>query len=765
MTLNAPARTRHRRRDDRRRPRAASAPPRRPGRRARRIARDAAQPSVFHAAPSAGRIARARLAVCLCIVLWMLYIVTVIVTLARGGALSDAAQLLSTSAFLLSVTLLTFSACMYLLARAAALPRFAAHRRVRRVDLDAHFAHHSPTLTALLPSRAEDPDLVRMALWSVALQEFGALRIVLLLDDDPHPSDADERAVLDRSRALTAELVQDFAPPRARAEYALERLRGEVLDARTTEIVMREHAAAAAWLRGRADAEPPRTHVETFFVDRVLRGLAADLDATATALHEAAEAGEPPLPRARAEQLLLRIVRIFSVEATVFERKRFASLSHEPNKAMNLNSYLQLLGGRYRVVSDGITETLVPAGDAAHETGEIIDVPESDYILTLDADSMLLPEYCLRLVLELERAGNERVAVMQTPYSAYRGAPSRIERLAGATTDLQHIVHQGLSAFGATFWVGANAILRREALTDLRRESVERGMRVVRFISDRTAIEDTDSSLDLAIHGWSLRNYPERLSYSATPPDFGALVIQRRRWADGGLLVLPRLHDLIQRRRRAGTPLSVPERLLRANYLGSIAWVTLGLIAILTLYPLDGQLVTVLLLLIVLPYFVEMASDLHHLGYRRRDVVGVYGLNLLLLTVNLAGTIGSIGQALTGRKARFVRTPKVHTRTSAPALMLVAPLLLTAGATVIAVRGALDGAWGTTVFAGITALSLALALVRLVGIRNTLSDIWWGWLNWIWVAADAAPAPAHAGAARWASIIDDGPLEAMEVAR
>ena len=64
--------------------------------------------------------------------------------------------------------------------------------------------------------------------------------------------------------------------------------------------------------------------------------------------------------------------------------------------------------------------------------------------------------------------------------------------------------------------------------------SIEQGYPVKRYIQDRTVIEDTESSVDLAGCGWQLYNYPERLTYSATPPDFGSLIIQRRRWANGG---------------------------------------------------------------------------------------------------------------------------------------------------------------------------------------------------------------------------------------
>ena len=139
---------------------------------------------------------------------------------------------------------------------------------------------------------------------------------------------------------------------------------------------------------------------------------------------------------------------------------------------------------------------------------------------------------------------NAKLAVIQTPYSAFPGSPTRMERLSGATTDIQHIVHQGMSYYGATFWVGANAVIRKRALDDIVEVEHQGGFEIRRYVMDRTVIEDTESSLDLAIHGWQLLNYPERLSYSATPPDFGSLCIQRRRWANGGLIIMPKLWTL-----------------------------------------------------------------------------------------------------------------------------------------------------------------------------------------------------------------------------
>ena len=125
----------------------------------------------------------------------------------------------------------------------------------------------------------------------------------------------------------------------------------------------------------------------------------------------------------------------------------------------------------------------------------------------------------------------------QTPYSAVRSAPGTLERIAGATTDIHR--SSGLHAARCHLLGGGQCppaqgcARRHRGHHDRERASGKR------YIQDRTVIEDTESSVDLIARGWRLVNYPERLSYSATPPDFGALVIQRRRWANGGLIILP----------------------------------------------------------------------------------------------------------------------------------------------------------------------------------------------------------------------------------
>lgn len=429
------------------------------------------------------------------------------------------------------------------------------------------------------------------------------------------------------------------------------------------------------------------------------------------------------------QQLYSRLVNIFSASITVFERKRYASLSRESNKAMNLNAYIGIMGGHFRQESTPDGLVLIPAlpGQKAD-----VAIPNSDFVLTLDADSILLREYCLRLVYLLEQPDNKRVAVAQTPYSSFRGAPTRIERLSGATTDIQHILHQGMSHYGATFWVGANAVIRKRALEDIMEREWVGGYEVRRYIQDRTVIEDTESSMDLALHNWKLMNYPERLSYSATPPDFGALVVQRRRWSNGGLLILPKLFAQIRQRRNRQEYVPRIETMIRINYLASTAWSSFGLLFLLA-FPYDGRLLSPLVLLAAVPYFLAMAVDLKYCGYHYSDVLRIYGFNLILLPVNLAGVLKSLQQALTAKKIPFARTPKVKDRTAAGLPFVISPILIIGFSLFTFWRNVEGENWGNAAFAGFNAVTALWATIAYIGPKNMLVDTWLGLAKYLYI--------------------------------
>ena len=316
------------------------------------------------------------------------------------------------------------------------------------------------------------------------------------------------------------------------------------------------------------------------------------------------------------------------------------------------------------------------------------------------------------------------MAIAQTPYSAFPGSATRLERIAGATTDLQHIVHQGLTYYDATFWVGANAVIRKKALDQIAETSYIGDWEIKQYIKDRTVIEDTESTIDMGIHGWRLYNYPERLSYSATPPDFGSLCIQRRRWANGGLLILSKLHRQSRARaRRRASRTRFGELFLRWNYMASISWSSASLLILLA-FPFSATLISPLLGLVALPYFMAMASDLRYCGYKRLDVLRIYGFNLILLGVNLAGTLSSIVQGITASKAPFARTPKVKDRTVVPPFLLLAPYVLIGLAGFTLYRAYVHHLTENFAYAALNVILACYAAKAFIGLRNSLVDGW-----------------------------------------
>lgn len=690
--------------------------------------------AIIHPRPTAGNIVMGYVAIVVTIVSWCVYVISTFVSIILNNPYRTFRFTVETGLYLLIVTTLCLSALVYLITRQGALRRFLRHERVPREHLDEHFSHgYDKGLTVLIPSYVEQPRVVEKTIWSAALQEFPDIALVLLIDDPPIAANEENSDILARNREVVPRVVaelhgvsQRFSKARATAGLNLEGVR--YARTRVVSGCAEEYRAAARWLDRKADSWVIEDHTDVFFCEHVLRDLARDLRVTEQALNEAV-VEHRRLPSERVLQLFNRLVWIFSVKGWSFERKLYASTPSEGNKAMNLNAFIALMGHRLKREE---TDRGVYLRDV--DPGESPDfvVRDSEYVLTLDADSMLLRDYCLRLVYLLEQPGNERVAVAQTPYSSYRGAPTRIERIAAATTDIQHMLHQGLTYFDATFWVGANAVIRKRALEDIVQVSTEGDRTVKTYIQDRTVIEDTESSIDLGFHGWHLVNYPERLSYSATPPDFGSLVVQRRRWANGGLLIVGKFFRQVRIRRRTSGNVSFGEFLLRTNYMVSIAWSSFGLMFLLA-YPFDNRLLSPWVVLAAVPYFAMMAVDLKKNGYKRTDIFRIYGFNIVLLTVNLAGTFKSIEQGLTNAKIPFVRTPKVKDRTASPPLYVLMPWAIVVFSCFVFYADYLSHNWGNAVFAGFNAIVTLWALVAYIGVWNSIRDAVMGIVSWFFV--------------------------------
>ena len=631
---------------------------------------------------------------------------------ARGDWLAFAQYVL----FAVIVFFLIYGNVVYQVTRSAYYRRRRAHRPRSLEQLRQLHRKDAPRLAVLIPTYKEEEEVVLQTLLSAALLEYPFKQVVLLIDDPPNPRSADDRDNLERMRRLPGRVQELLRPPAMLFNRELEAMlqHRHVADADRGARLASLFTIAAEHVERIGNCVTGADHVSAFFRANIIEAVACDLRASAEHWRNVAPGTSSP---AAVERELRRLVSHFSAELTSFERKVYRNLSHTSNKAMNLNAYLGLMGTSVREHrnADGSRDLLPYEAHAASRS-----FPDTDYVITLDADSLLLNDYALRLVEFLERPENARVAIAQTPYSAYPGAPGTLECAAGITTDIQHIVHQGFTRYRSTYWVGANALIRKKALDDIVVGEREGAKTVRKFIQDRTVIEDTESSVDLWLKGWSLYNYPARLAYSATPPDFGALLIQRRRWANGGLIILPKLLRFVFRRPLGGQRLR--DGLVQAHYLVSLAASCSGVL-ILLLVPFEDDPSKWWLPLTAAPYFLLYGLDIHRLGHRWSDLLRVYALNLALVPVHLGGVLASLAQAATGRKASFSRTPKVSSRTRVPGIYVASVLGLCLYCFGNVVFDAMATRWSHAIFALINGGFLLYASMVFIGLRAAAEDL------------------------------------------
>lgn len=565
---------------------------------------------------------------------------------------------------LLLLSALLLGNLVYQISRLGSILRLRSVIPVSRGTLEELFESTSPpSLCVLIPSYKEEIRVLKQTVLSASLSEYPCRRVVVLIDDPPDGTEAElqsiylTRAMILETNALflaqkehICELIPSVSAFLSGAGDVTGRLPDERKACRRLSELFLD---AAGWIeRIGAEFHSRQSyceHTDHLFLKKVISAPADELRRHAFMLKDKGE------PLRLILRDLCRLIQMFDVNISSFERKTYINLSHEANKAMNLNSYISLIGSSFReeVSYDGKLELSHCKSEQAN-----INVPAADFLLTLDADSFITHDYILKLTYVLR--ANPRIAVAQTPYSAIPSAPGVLERTAGATTDVQYLQHQGYTYWNATFWVGANAILRYNALRDIRHVTEERGFSIPVYIQDKTVIEDTGSTIDLVNKDWILFNYPDRLSYSATPRDFGSLIIQRRRWSNGGLILYP---SMLQYARKKSIKLSLIEFLVRTQYLLSPT-LTNGALMFLFLLPFNRLLITnPFVLLVAIPYYYIYGRDLRISGYRWVDLFRVYSLNLLLMPVNIAGVLMSIRQLITGKKAPFGRTPKIEGRT------------------------------------------------------------------------------------------------------
>lgn len=186
------------------------------------------------------------------------------------------------------------------------------------------------------------------------------------------------------------------------------------------------------------------------------------------------------------------------------------------------------LGARYLSRSD---RSNGKAGNLNHALAQTT----GDLIATFDADFVPQRDFLTRLLGHL---ADPSVALVQTPQRYYNVDSFQHDRRPRATWDEQEVFFDltmpGLAAWGSAYWVGTNALLRRQALVD-----------IGGFPTD-SLIEDMLTGMLLHAKGYTSVYVQENLAHGLAPAFASQFLTQRLRWAQGAFQILRRHNPLIK---------------------------------------------------------------------------------------------------------------------------------------------------------------------------------------------------------------------------
>ena len=158
------------------------------------------------------------------------------------------------------------------------------------------------------------------------------------------------------------------------------------------------------------------------------------------------------------------------------------------------------------------------------------------------------------------------------------------------------------------------------------------------------------------------------------------------------------------------------------NYLLSPAFISVAMIVLL-ICSFDDDMFSIWVPLAAIPYQIVYCCDLKIAGYRRRDLLRVYALNMMLIPVYLGGTLQSLRQAFTGTKTSFIRTPKVAGRTSIQLFYLQSLYGILFWCLFVFAKDVAGGRVFHMVFTALNSAAYLYGIIRFIGLRESCEDL------------------------------------------
>jgi cellulose synthase/poly-beta-1,6-N-acetylglucosamine synthase-like glycosyltransferase len=268
--------------------------------------------------------------------------------------------------FVVIIYFLIYGNLVYHATRIGFLIRHRRHIPAPQSELDQLYRISAPRLAVLVPAYKEEPAVVLQTLLSAALLDYPEKRVVLLIDDPPRPTSAADARNLKAMRQLTGRVENLLSEPAVLFRNELERYLRRCAAGRCS--VRRELVRladlfdqAAQYLSNIETELSVLDHVGAFFVEHTLCAPGESLRQHADELRRLSADAHIGITHDSLVSDYRRLEGRFNARIFSFERKLFDDLSHEPNKAMNLNSYIGLLGKQVREVNhpDGRRKRLV----------------------------------------------------------------------------------------------------------------------------------------------------------------------------------------------------------------------------------------------------------------------------------------------------------------------------------------------------------------------------------------------------------------------
>ena len=262
--------------------------------------------------------------------------------------------------FIASIGLVFYAAMLYNLCLIGNYLRQMHEQAPKDEDVESIFDKPAPTLTVLVPSYKEERQVIWQTLMSAALSEYPHKRVVLLIDNPPTASNDEDRQLLEVARALPQELGDEFTTQaaiyqQAAANYEARLASGAVDNLQEMEAVATLYDQVADWLESQARQFQGVIPLEEMHFD--LRFFTETILLAPATLHRARAATcreERQADTAKIKHHYAVLAAVYATEFSSFERKKYSNLSHDANKAMNLNSYIRLIGHSWKeVVKNG----------------------------------------------------------------------------------------------------------------------------------------------------------------------------------------------------------------------------------------------------------------------------------------------------------------------------------------------------------------------------------------------------------------------------